>query len=95
MPQRINDGQEKAWAIDGKISRHEHSHSFFPRFIAFIAVSRLEASALSWQVSLYTSRNGPRPLVYLAPFPAACAAMRRSRSFVMPVYRLLSAHCSI
>ena len=51
----------------------------------FIAVSRLEASALLWQVSRYTSRNGPRPLVYLAPFPAACSARRLFRLLVMPL----------
>jgi len=78
-----------------RYASHENSRSFFALCNSLIAVSRMEASALPSQVSLYTNRKGPRPLVYLALFPAACSAIRRSRLLVMPVYRLPSAHSSI
>ena len=50
-----------------------------------IAASRCKAAPLLSSDSVYRTVNGPRRFVYFAPFPVACAFMRRSKSFVIPV----------
>jgi hypothetical protein len=68
------------------------SASFFDRIRALIAASRVNAALLVLRYSVYRSLNGLRCFVYFAPRPALCSSSRRSRSLVMPVYRLLSEH---
>jgi hypothetical protein len=43
----------------------------------------------------HRSVTGVRAAVYRAPVPALCAAMRASRSFVIPVYIVPSAHSTM
>jgi len=58
-------------------------------------ISRFDAWLRVLHSSWYMSVKGPRPLVYFAPLPFSCAAIRLNRSSVMPVYKLLSAHSKI
>ncbi len=66
-------------------ARFGNSASFSARVSRLIAASRLSAALRSAAGSWNTTRTGRRDLVYAAPFPAACLANLRSRSFVQPV----------
>lgn len=62
------------------------------RFSCFSACSFLRASDLLLHCSRYNSFTGSRLLVYRDATPFWCSKRRRSRSFVMPVYKVLSLH---
>ena len=68
------------------------SASFSERARDLIAASRVSAAPLLFRYSAYRTLSGLRCFVYFAPRPVLCSFSRRSRSLVMPVYRLLSEH---